>query len=272
MPLKFTKCFFVSALASLAACSSGGNDDEGIPEVVAATKVVGIGANPLGLEASFDPDTQVITVNGRAYDDLGIETNGRLTVRRAFDIPGESRGPFTDIAMHGDTSSGSGTVFLVGSSLEEFVSDDDFEPIFVEAIREGETSVPTSGSVEYTGSYVGSRFAEREQDNVITFTGTRIFGDVSLTADFGDTSTISGVIRNRTGGDEDEWQDMTLELTAIEAGGFAGTVSGGGRIGDSTSDGAYAGLLTGADGSEIIGGLSILHERGDIEAGIFVAE
>ncbi|MEJ6401847.1 hypothetical protein [Yoonia sp. 2307UL14-13] len=272
MPRKFTKFLIIPAAATLAACSGGGGGGEKAPVIAGATQATVVGANPLGLEASFDADTQVITINGRDYDDFSIDTNGRLTARRAEDIPGESRGDFNDLAIHGDTSSGSGEVFLVSSTLEEFVSDDEFEPFFVQLTRDGETTVPTSGNVEYTGAYLGSRFVESTSDDVVFFQSARIFGDVSLTADFDDTSTISGVITNRTGGGENAWQDMTLDLAAIENGGFAGTISGGGRIGESTSDGAYAGLLTGPDGGEVIGGLSILHEAGDTEAGIFVAE
>ena len=71
--------------------------------------------------------------------------------------------------------------------------------------------------------------------------------------------------------------DVQLESASIVDGGFSGTTSGGAAAmgGFTVSPGEYGGLLTGADGQEVVGGVQLLHSDGTdnyIETGAFVAE
>lgn len=140
--------------------------------------------------------------------------------------------------------------------------------------RNGNTTLVQSGSATFTGSYGGFiAFSDGNRLNRL------IEGDVELNADF-ETLEISGEITNRVFGAHDPLmlnaKDLILAPTTIDANlAFSGATSGGDLtgIGGTSSAGIYSGLLVGADGKEIVGGLSLSHVVGGIdytEVGAFV--
>ena len=149
------------------------------------------------------------------------------------------------------------------------------EALFLDLERVGTTLVPETGSADYAGSYLGQFWGLRGPGDVQSVGFNTVTGDVTFTADFSDTSTISGVITGRSSEGSD-FADLDLELATITGGGFSGIASGGELAGETTSSGTYSGLLTGADGTEVIGGLSIDHSNvpgsGEFEVGVFIAE
>jgi hypothetical protein len=205
------------------------------------------------------------------YDTDGLTlTNGTLTVYSRLE-PNDLNG--FGFAIYGETSTGSGAVTLVNSNDTGIVT------LVADIERIGTTEIPTAGRIEYVGSYIG-QFNILE-DSAWSLTGdVGITGDVMLTANFSNASTISGAVTNRSSGGASV-ADINLELSAVSNGGFTGAASGG-EYGFSSSsvNGTYAGLLTGPDATEVIGGILIEHPQ-DIgglspfvltEVGVFTAE
>lgn len=148
--------------------------------------------------------------------------------------------------LHGLTISGGGEVFVVDNGAQ--------------ISRIGESSVPTTGSVTYTGSYAA-----------IVVTGVRdmspetVSGAVTLNVDF-DTifndPTVSGVITDRIYAGSIVADDVILVSTDLLSGAFAGTTTGGNLNSDglSAANGTFNGLIVGPNSEEAIGSVTIVHD------------
>ena len=173
-----------------------------------------------------------------------------------------------DILLRGETSSGSGEAFLVNST------ENGYEAAATFLNRLETTNLPTSGTASFSGDYSGVFFGNEDEDSVWY---QNITGDVTLDANFSD-STVSGSITNRINGYGGvEQDDVALSVSSISNGAFSGTASGGGggNQNNVASDGTYEGMFTGADATEVIGSINIPmtgDSRVGFEMGIFIAE
>lgn len=229
-------------------------------------------ADLFGLEGatdvSFDLDTLTLTVDGKNFD---LKEASELA-HGVFDYYGVS-GNSHSVAMFGTSPSG-----RTGAGVA-YIASSGGQGIYFQ--RVGQTVLPTSGTATFNGDYI----ATVDANSAIL----DISGDATLTADFA-ASTISGQITNRQ-----DWyrnivpltrggstiDDVTLQETAITGTGtFAGTATGGDfNQGTSTSistSGSYAGVIGGATGDEVAGGLVIEHDNTNAlfdmtEIGAFVA-
>jgi hypothetical protein len=224
--------------------------------------VVSQGLKPAGLTATYDSVTNTITVTDGmtdyVYSDTNPYDNGSVVSYRRT-----STASWDDFSVYGETTSGSGNVLLINST------EPGIQTRYVEVTRVGETEVPTSGSTSYAGDY-GAWLFQTSGTEPIAW--DFVSGDATLTADFGNVSTISGSVINRVGLIY-SYEDLTFELATITNGGFSGVVSGGERLGgDTTTDGEYVGLLTGADGGEVVGSTLFDHSFDRTEVGVFITE
>jgi len=234
------------AAFTLASCGGGGLDP--------TTR--DIGTLPSGFAATLDDATDevVLTIDG-------------VEVARLFNAG--AVGGFTtyadgnELTLYAETISGAGAVFVVQSpSVELGVAG-------VRVARLGETNLPSGGLATFNGEYAGI-FVDEDLVAVAV-----IEGDAELIADFASAS-ISGDITNRFGAGFTA-DDIVLLSTAItSAGAFSGTTGGGSIIGGTTAfNGEYIGLIVGAAGNEVVGGVNIPHTQIGlddlIEIGGFVA-
>jgi len=141
---------------------------------------------------------------------------------------------------------------------------------FVE--RNFETTLPVSGAVDYSGSYMA---VYRFSDSLAP--AGHITGAVELTVDF-DASEVNGRIFGRSNTGVNTLAPITLEAGTLENGSFRGSTTGGYFNGGGTSalPGSYSGMITGSNGDEAIGGLTLTHranggDRFD-EVGVFIAD
>lgn len=180
------------------------------------------------------------------------------------DFSGYENPTYSTVGHFAQTSTGDGYAGIVISQYFGGIAGGEFG-------RLGDTALPASGSANYTGSYAGWFSG----DGVYLPTN-RLGGDVALMADF-DSNQISGAITNRTIEDSPfELEDLTLNAANISGGEFSGTTSGGVHTypGATVSNGAYSGMFTGADGQEIVGGVTMEHDFDGVylEVGAFVVE
>lgn len=243
-------------LSALGAC--GGSSDTATNTV---SDVVSQGPNPAGLTATYDSVTNTITVTDGmtdyVYSDTNTFENGAVVSYDRF------ASNWSDYSVYAETTSGSGNVLLINST------EPGIQTRYIEVTRVGETEVPTLGSTTYAGDYGAWLFQTSGPDPV---GWDFISGDATLTADFADVSTISGSVTNRVGLSS-SFEDLTFELATITNGSFSGVVSGGERSGgDTTTDGEYVGLLTGADGGEVVGSTLFDHSFDRTEVGVFITE
>ncbi len=247
------------AVLAFAGCSSSSPEDFGAAEV-------SLGSVPSLLEIDYDDTANTITL-----------TDGTITtvlpVRPAafYDTPGffgyyqGSGGP--SYASRGETSTGSGyAISVISADTASNVAGAVFG-------RLGDTTMPTSGTAQYTGDYVA--WVATSSDNVGQYL---IYGDATLDVDF-DSAMVDGLITNRTDNFSagNPLNDLTFETTSISDGGFTGTTSGGAfaLAGWTAAAGEYGGVFTGADGQEIAGGVQVTHVRSGtalVEAGAFIVE
>ena len=173
-----------------------------------------------------------------------------------------------DYSLRGETSSGSGEAFLVNST------ENGYEAAATFLNRLETPNLPTSGTASFSGDYSGVFFGNEDEDSVWY---QNITGDVTLDANFSD-STVSGSITNRINGYGGvEQDDVALSVSSISNGAFSGTASGGGggNQNNVASDGTYEGMFTGADATEVIGSINIpmtSDSHVGFEMGIFIAE
>lgn len=250
-------CALLAAFAALSACTG------------ADTTTTQSGDNVGNLAVSYNEVDNTLTVtDGKVeytYDAISDDDYDFNSVA----IAGYERSAndWYDIALRGETSSGSGEVFLVNST------ENGYEAAATFLSRHGTTNLPASGTASFAGDYAGVFFGDEKEDSV--WYGN-IIGDVTLDANFSD-STVSGFIVNRVSDAHGALDNVALSASSISNGAFSGTASGGGGGADPlvASDGTYEGMFTGADASEVIGSINIPMndtEHTGFEMGIFIAE
>ena len=255
-------CALLAAFAALSACT--GNS------LIADTTATQSGDNVGNLAVSYNEVDNTLTVtdgeveytyDANIYNDYG--DNGAIAsyMRSADD-------DWDDYALRGETSSGSGEVFLVNST------ENGYEAAATFLSRLETTNLPASGTASFAGDYSGVFFGDEVEDSVWY---DNIIGDVTLDANFSD-STVSGFIVNRVSESHGALDNVALSASSISNGAFSGTASGGGGGGAGplvASDGTYEGMFTGADASEVIGSINIPMNDNNytgFEMGIFIAE
>jgi hypothetical protein len=139
--------------------------------------------------------------------------------------------------------------------------------------RVGTTTLPTTGSGAFSGSYAGLLGSEAGGEDRGTITGL-----VTLEVDFAG-GTVNGLVDKRIDQAGRAFDPVVLLPTRMEEGRFNASTAGGGApvLGHATSPGAYSGAVVGATGGEIVGTMSVSHLASDrfenlVEAGAFVAE
>lgn len=232
----------------------------GLPEetkLAPAENAIGIGSETL--TAAYDAVNDQITLTDGA--------NSILLPEESFGTPAafQEYSTSSGFVAYGVTNSGAGYAAAALSDTNRVLGG-----VAGAAFgRLTDTEMPDNGSATYTGSYEGvlGDSGDYEPYNIL------VIGDVEMTADF-DTNNISGTISNRLQfGDGDTLDDVTLNMTSIENGGFIGKTSGGDFPGasGSPSQGEYSGMFVGANGQEIVGGLLIEHTD-FVEAGAFILD
>jgi len=248
------KSFITLTVAAFTLASCGGGGAPG-PTTVGPTSL-GVGILPSGFDASLDvaTDEVVFTVDG--VEMARMSNTGDIGQFGFYDNA-------VEYALFGQTNSGDGSVLVASSpSLGLDVAG-------VQVNRLGDTILPSSGSATFNGQYEGNIV-----NNVFSFISVS-YGNAQLIANF-ENSSISGAITDRIVGGGFTADDIQLLPTAItSAGAFSGTTTGGNIIGETTANnGEYVGLIVGATGNEVVGGLSITHLVGlgtSLEIGGFVA-
>lgn len=205
-------------------------------------------------ELTFDSNGGLtgVSINGMPQI-LSQDSGGDHGVVKAF------AGGSTVFAAIGDT----GDSYFYASATNGTVSAHGT----VAYVRKNTTSMPTTGSASYTGDYAGFLRLDGAPTNNVTY---RIRGDLNLSADFA-ANSVSGGISNRVfhvpGTNAlaagNTTADVTLAAAPIDANGaFTGATSGGIITNAATWTppvGTYSGLISGATGNEVVGGLSIAH-------------
>lgn len=249
-------CALLAAFAALSACT--GNS------LIADTTATQSGDNVGNLAVSYNEVDNTLTVTDGEVEytyDADIEgDNGAIAgYERSADDD------WDDYALRGETSSGSGEVFLVNST------ENGYEAAATFLSRLETPNLPASGTASFAGDYSGVFFGDEVEDSVWY---DNIIGDVTLDANFSD-STVSGFIVNRVSDSYGALDNVALSASSISNGAFSGTASGGGGGPLVASDGTYEGMFTGADASEVIGSINIPMNDNNytgFEMGIFIAE
>jgi len=236
----------VTSLVLLAACG-GGSSPTG-PDVIGPASVTDAYANQTTwTEAAYNPtrDRFVLT-----FGDSTSVTLPRNTTREGGMPDGfRAYGDGNAIAVRGATDSGSGSVYAVRARLDgmEYGLE-----------RFGETILPTTGSATYTGGYAG---VLGDADNDLANRG-QVNGTAMMTADFA-SGAVSGRISDRINGNGRVFDDLLLFPTTIDplTGRFGSRTEGGVLTGleYDTANGEYSGLIVGANGTEVVGGVIVIH-------------
>jgi len=265
------RSFFVLSIAatSLSGCLTSSSPPPSVPPTTSTVNTVAQGANSANLEPTLFGGNSIRVPNGPLVNfDYGPDTERYTTANfRSFvrDSPHAQ-----DRAFYRATTSGSGEVYLINSTEDGFET----TAAIVERTRPG--LVPTSGTATYLGLYTGMMHFDRGGKEVVWGV---LDGTVILTANFGANSTISGTIsgRERIVVPDEEYEDITLELTSVNGGAFQGTTSGGRRVTTNNSAGAdpgtYVGFIVGDTAAEAVGSVIINHTNSvkpHLEVGGFV--
>lgn len=249
------------AVAALGGCGGGG---VGTNPTTAVTKTYGEVPSGTLPTITYNAGADSFTVAGSSTADLTRAASSDLPGFQAYsngsDYIWVSSSSRDATALFGSVDNGTGKI--AGSRYQ----------------RISAGTVPTSGSASYTGNY-GAVLV-----NSAGKTQKVIKGDASLTANFG-TGSVGGSITNRqyydtpnTATASGTLNNMTLSGAALDSGGnFSGGTASGGEFSvgaDTTSGGGYAGLIGGANGSQISGGVKITHDNGTggvtTETGAFI--
>lgn len=269
---------------ALAGCSGSGSETTGqgatAPRTVDATERevtvhgdVSVSKNVFG--------SPVFTANGNQISGLQPLTNrGQITMQKratpsagnqSFTIFGESG--TSQVAVIASEGTNANNAFL-GSEFK----------------RIGETDVPIEGTALMRGEYAA---VISEQNSINAYHDVDYFveGEAAIAFDFG-KNTMGGEIFNRRLLREDGTLSnsapitgtISLGETAINAdGSYGGTTSGGTVMSnnfarETTAQGSFSGLLTGANGQETVGTVTVEHTdtggvfNGDAaEVGVFHA-
>jgi hypothetical protein len=275
----FRPCIpFVSALIGLAACGGGGgggggDDDDQATRALAplvVTEGVPQTMQSRDFTATYDPGRDEITLSTpfggvqqvRVLTTLTRNQSPTLTLPQgfaAYQAPAEAQ------AVRGTTASGSGSV--LAARWEGF-------GMVREHARLSETTLPTAGGATYFGTYAG---VLGDADNLYENAGL-IRGNVTLNADF-DAAVISGRIADRINSSGRNFDALELPGSTIEAadGSFGGETRGGlaSDLAYTGAAGRFSGLIVGADGGEVVGGVTVEHSKAGaptiLELGGFVA-
>ncbi len=259
------KTAILISLAALTACT-----DFPAPttNLAPATGTAGVTIGGAVLASAHDGTAFDVTIDGTAYTvtrdsslDHGVFRAGKNTSGAGFLV----------LALDGKTSNGAMTASVAAQSIGGSQSQG------AAFSRINNTAMPTVGSANFSGQYVGN----------IQFGRTfMVTGNADLSADFG-ASTISGSISDRkmlfaNGSLYSHMQNATLDTTAIDGtGAFSGTVTGGAvsSFGSTTDvSSGYSGLIGGSTGNQVAGavqidkvytGISGVH---GIEIGVFLGE
>lgn len=258
------------AFGGLTACGGGGTGGGDMTETVAraTTFTETYLDSSTFTDVAYDPDLDVFRITYPAGDGTFlIQSLGRNLAREAI-IPDGFRvyGEGDAIIVRGVTDSGAGTVYALR---------DAFDGAEYSLERIGDTILPTSGSATYTGGYSGLL---ADLDNNLVNLG-QINGLATLTADFANAS-IGGEITDRVNGDGRDFDDLILTTTSLDmtTGAFDNTTEGGVLVGldYDTAEGSFNGLIVGANGNEIVGGVQVIHEDTErttiLETGGFVLQ
>lgn len=249
---------FVGALA-LAGCGSNTTSF--------ATAPIGeqtVGTMPTGVTVTYNETADTFVVSDGGSSQTLINTGGQFNGYTAYQVSGAT----TDtLVLRKETTAGDGFVQIIlspdfGSGLAA-----------AEYGRTAATAVPTAGSANYAGTYVGALSVDG-----LVVTGGAMTGDIALSIDF-DASTVSGGVTNRTSASRGDFDDIALASTTLGAGSFDGTTSGGGQTGGAAiGAGTYHGLLSGPNGGTALGAI-LLTQSGMtglggtvVETGTFIAE
>jgi hypothetical protein len=241
------------------------NPVETVVNPLGPTEIV-LGQLPADFSAAYDAATDTVTLNvGTRSLVLPRAAQFETKLFRVYRLRREEPWAWALIA---ETASGNGRAGTFFSSPEGIAG--------LDFARLTETELPVDGRATYGGDY--QAFVS---DGILA--GARINGDAALNADF-ESGTISGILTNRknTNTPGSTWADVNLAPTTIAEGAFGGVATGGAALDgwtfrSTTSPGSYAGLFTGAEGQELVGGVVIPHVTigsgtNLTEYGAFVAE
>lgn len=264
----FSKSVLGAAIAAgLAACAGSGGGGEGGDERQTVPAEVARTGSDDRVTFRYDPDR----TGGPVVWRRGVD--GTFFLTQPFDevtisgMPDEFKSYFRErisrphYLLRGITPLGQGEIFLESSSITGTTE------VTTVLSRLGETTLPDSGMVTYTGSYAGlySVVGARE-------TAGHMFGRARLDLDF-TNNTTSGLIDQRANSGGQVATDIELELGAMADGSFSGTTTGGAfATGFSSAPGTYGGLIVGENGEEAIGQVTIYHNGSTdyVEAGGFI--
>ena len=205
-----------------------------------------LGQLPAGFSVSYDRATDTVTID----DGTGPVLLGNAVPSPRLFQRYNTRGPSAIWFEYAETASGSGAAsFFVNSRAG--VAGTMFS-------RLSETRLPDSGTAEFSGQYTAVLVGSDARP------ASRIAADATLMADFA-AGSVSGEITNRRA-ELGPSTRLILGPAGISDGAFTGTATGGELIsgstissGTTTMTGSYAGLFTGANGAEVVGGVAIPH-------------
>ena len=252
---------FAFALAGAAGCSSNGGGTAGTqqtqqtsapePEpttVGAANDFVGITEGEILLNSNGEKI--IVNIDG-IIERVNIDT---------LDAIGTFRGGIHEDELHVFLSetdrSRAGIMAFYDGSLDEFEYSTQFARI-------DDTTIPLSGTATLNGGYVGFLYVVDRDEQY------RMQGVAEFVTNFTE-GTFRGRISDREITNFDgsteydvEFADIVLNLTDItDAGGFAGSLIGGHILRDdefTEGSGTYQGLVAGANGDEVVGGLELTY-------------
>lgn len=260
------------SLLIVAACGNSGGGTNATDPVTVSSTVGTIGNNPT--TATFDSTNDEIIVENTSGSMVALATSAS---NNTGSFLGYRNNREDIIGFRAISGSGDSVALLVGDEGLSGTLKDEFA-------RLSDTALPVMGSAHYTGDYVAF-----VMDGSNTDIDLAITGDVSLMADFADMS-VNGSITNRVGRAAEGLSvensivasDLTFTAGTLDAeGAFSGQIDTSGIYTDGTGsyapDGTYAGLISGADAGEVVGGVNIVWtEVGGTatrtESGVFIAD
>ena len=240
-----------AVVALLAACGGGGSGGDDGPQTVGAEVVRTGGNDAVTYRFRFNPPVfsevrriEVVPLSGGGTEQTSLTyyqafVDGTPRNFDSFVLGGRSS--TSSYILHGLTDTREGEIFL--------------EPGSTVLSRLGNTTLPDSGVVTYTGSYAALYSVPGS-----TLTAGHMFGRVQLETDFA-SNTTSGLIDQRANSGGQAATSIEMELGAMADGSFSGTTTGGGfdLAGFTSAPGTYGGLIVGENGEEAIGQVTVYH-------------
>ena len=269
----------ITAMFALSACSgtnpfdpgagSGPGVDPAIPPVIAG-ELQGI---------TYDPVAQTLTVSGMPLD--GAPFVAVYNRRPALDVPGYEAYTLqeNELARHTtayvrEVDGVRGAITVSGGQFGYYFGGSTYS-------RSGSFAPPASGSVTYSGTYVGLRNVAGDGGDLIPVDpgnsneprptqAAEVTGRAILNADFID-NRVNGLIYQRVSVDSGlVMEDLNLVPATIES---DGTFTGGVALGNNER-GTYGGIFGGTNASAVAGTLFVEDQAGNLvdqeEYGLFV--